>query len=236
MASTAVNSPNRLVSPRAWMSEGRRTSRAWGRMVPQDAVRRGRRVAGNRRAARRETCYDAVAHRVPTRHPDTARLDPWPPSPNRSPKLLDAALVGELTVVDGSGRPVTYPLIPLWDGEKVYLTSSTLFSRKLEHIRGNPKVSLSITDPVAVGGAHRPGDDPGRRPGHRRGPARRLGAAPPDLGEEGAVDRLLPQGAGRAAAVLRAGADRDHAAPRPLLADGDTSTAPQRDHVGEEAA
>src|SRR6478672_9411581 len=68
-------------------------------------------------------------------------------------ELLDAALVGELTVIDGAGRPVTYPLIPLWDGEKVYMTSSSLFSRKLEHIRGNSKVSLSITDPTAVGGA-----------------------------------------------------------------------------------
>jgi general stress protein 26 len=68
-------------------------------------------------------------------------------------RLLDAALVGELTVVDGAGRPVTYPLIPLWDGERVFLTSSTLFSRKLEHIKSNPKVSLSITDPIAVGGA-----------------------------------------------------------------------------------
>lgn len=67
-------------------------------------------------------------------------------------RLLDAALVGELTVIDGRGRPVTYPLIPLYDGERVYLTSSTLFSRKLEHIAGNPRVSLSITDPVAVGG------------------------------------------------------------------------------------
>src|ERR671921_2240973 len=66
--------------------------------------------------------------------------------------LLDVALVGELTVVDGRGRPVTYPLIPLYDGEKVYLTSSVLFSRKLEHIRANPRVSLSITDPVAVEG------------------------------------------------------------------------------------
>ena len=28
-------------------------------------------------------------------------------------ELLEAALVGELTVVDGDGRPVTYPLIPL---------------------------------------------------------------------------------------------------------------------------
>jgi general stress protein 26 len=66
--------------------------------------------------------------------------------------LLEAALVGELTVVDAGGRPVTYPLIPLYDGERIYLTSSTLFSRKLEHIKANPKVSLSITDPVAVGG------------------------------------------------------------------------------------
>jgi general stress protein 26 len=67
-------------------------------------------------------------------------------------QLLEAALVGELTVVDATGHPVTYPLLPLYDGEKIYLTSSTLFSRKLEHIKGNPKVSLSITDPIAVGG------------------------------------------------------------------------------------
>ena len=76
------------------------------------------------------------------------------PIPAPVEALLDAALVGELTVVDAAGRPVTYPLIPLYDrgSGKVYLTSSTLFSRKLEHIAGNPKVSLSITDPVAVGG------------------------------------------------------------------------------------
>ena len=67
-------------------------------------------------------------------------------------RLLDVALVGELTVVRDDGRPVTYPLIPLYDGERIYLTSSALFSRKLDHIRSNPKVGLSITDPVAVGG------------------------------------------------------------------------------------
>ncbi len=66
--------------------------------------------------------------------------------------LLASALVGELTVVDTSGRPITYPLIPLYDGERIYLTSSTLFSRKLEHIKVNPKVALSITDPIATGG------------------------------------------------------------------------------------
>ena len=49
-------------------------------------------------------------------------------------ELLDRALVAELTVVDANGRPVTYPLIPLYDGQRLYMTSSTLFSRKLEHI------------------------------------------------------------------------------------------------------
>jgi general stress protein 26 len=75
-----------------------------------------------------------------------------PTLPDPVEELLEAALVGELTVVGPNGRPITYPLIPLYDGEKIYLTSSSLFSRKLDHIRANPKVALSITDPVAVGG------------------------------------------------------------------------------------
>jgi hypothetical protein len=58
--------------------------------------------------------------------------------PAPATELLEAALVAELTVVDPTGRPVTYPLIPLWDGERVYMTSSTLFSRKLEHIGHDP--------------------------------------------------------------------------------------------------
>ena len=65
-------------------------------------------------------------------------------------ELLNEALVSELTVIDPSGRPVTHPLIPLYDGEVIYLTSSILFSKKLEHIKANPKVSISISDPVAV--------------------------------------------------------------------------------------
>lgn len=65
-------------------------------------------------------------------------------------ELLDAALVGELTVIDGHGRPITYPLIPLYDGRRIFMTSSVLFSRKLEHIKANPRVSVSITDPVGA--------------------------------------------------------------------------------------
>jgi general stress protein 26 len=70
--------------------------------------------------------------------------------PEAIEELLNSALVGELTVIDDRGRPVTHPLIPLYDGEKIYMTSSVLFSRKLEHIKANPKVSVSITDPNAV--------------------------------------------------------------------------------------
>ena len=72
--------------------------------------------------------------------------------PSPAAELLERALVAELTVIDATGRPVTYPLIPLWDGERIYMTSSTLFSRKLEHIAANQKVSLSVTDPISVGG------------------------------------------------------------------------------------
>jgi general stress protein 26 len=69
-------------------------------------------------------------------------------------ELLGAALVSELTVIDQDGGLVTHPLIPFYDGELIYLTSSVLFSKKLEHIKANPKVSLSISDPVAVNVEH----------------------------------------------------------------------------------
>jgi general stress protein 26 len=67
-------------------------------------------------------------------------------------ELLHKALVCELTVIGSKGEPVTHPLIPLWDGERIYMTSSVLFSKKLEHIKRNGKVSLSITDPIATAG------------------------------------------------------------------------------------
>ena len=67
-------------------------------------------------------------------------------------RLLEVALVGELTVVSRTGRPITHPLIPLYDGERIYLHSSTLFSKKLEHIKRNPRVALALSDPVAMKG------------------------------------------------------------------------------------
>ena len=74
----------------------------------------------------------------------------WLPPPVE--QLLEVALVGELTVVGRSGRPITHPLIPLYHDGRIYLHSSTLFSKKLEHIKRDPRVSLAITDPVATKG------------------------------------------------------------------------------------
>ena len=74
----------------------------------------------------------------------------WLPEPVE--RLLGVALVGELTVVGRNGRPIAHPLIPLYDGEHIYLHSSTLFSKKLEHIKRDPRVSLALTDPVAMNG------------------------------------------------------------------------------------
>ncbi len=70
--------------------------------------------------------------------------------PARVVSLLNAALVAELTVVDQRGRLHTDPLIPMWDGTHIIMTSSILFSRKLERIKHNPKVSVSLSDPVGI--------------------------------------------------------------------------------------
>jgi general stress protein 26 len=74
----------------------------------------------------------------------------WLPAPVE--RLLEVALVGELTVIGRNGRPITHPLIPLYDGERIYLHSSTLFSKKLEHIKRDARVALALTDPVAMKG------------------------------------------------------------------------------------
>ena len=70
-------------------------------------------------------------------------------------EVLNAALVCEFTVVTAAGRPVSHPMIPLYDGEKLYLHSSILFSRKLAHVRENPKVSVAVTDLGATHGDER---------------------------------------------------------------------------------
>src|SRR5438309_568770 len=70
------------------------------------------------------------------------------------------------------------------------------------------------------GRPNRPRHDPGRCAGDRGGSPRRLGAAAPDLGAEGTIDRVLPHATGGPAAVLRAVADRDRSPPGPVLGRG----------------
>jgi len=72
--------------------------------------------------------------------------------PDEVRELLETALVAELTVAAGDRRPMTYPLIPLYDQGRIYMSSSVLFSRKLEHLKRDGRVSVSITDPQSSGG------------------------------------------------------------------------------------
>ena len=66
-------------------------------------------------------------------------------------RLIDAALVGELSVIGPDGSPITYPMVPLLWGDRIFLTSSVLDSVKVAHIEANPRVSFSITDMDAIG-------------------------------------------------------------------------------------
>jgi general stress protein 26 len=156
--------------------------------------------------------------------------------PTPAAELLERALVAELTVVDPTGRPVTYPLIPLWDGERIYMTSSTLFSRKLEHVGRNPNVAVSVTDPVAVGGRE-----------DRvtvQGTARVIDDDP-----HGGWERLLPIWSAKEPAIVAFLKERValplfferaliEITPRRVLywADGSSSSVPAVTVVGEEAA
>lgn len=72
--------------------------------------------------------------------------------PSTITEIFENALVCEFTVQSQSGRPITHPLIPLYNSEngKLYLTSSVLFSKKLDHIRKNPKVAALFSNRAAL--------------------------------------------------------------------------------------
>jgi len=67
-------------------------------------------------------------------------------------EVLENALVCEFTVISPSGRPVTHPLLPLYDAEdgRLFVTSSVLFSKKLDHIKKNPKVSVLFSNRAGI--------------------------------------------------------------------------------------
>jgi nitroimidazol reductase NimA-like FMN-containing flavoprotein (pyridoxamine 5'-phosphate oxidase superfamily) len=68
-------------------------------------------------------------------------------------EVFDKALVCEFTVISPSGRPITHPLLPLYDSEegRLYVTSSVLFSKKLEHIKRNPHVAVLFSNKAGIG-------------------------------------------------------------------------------------
>jgi len=63
-------------------------------------------------------------------------------------ETLENALICEFTVISPTGRPITHPLLPLYDSDesRLYVTSSVLFSKKLDHIKKNPKVSALFSN------------------------------------------------------------------------------------------
>jgi hypothetical protein len=68
--------------------------------------------------------------------------------PSEVTEVFDNALVCEFTVISPSGRPVPHPLLPLYDNQegRLFVTSSVLFSRKLNHIKKNSKISALFSN------------------------------------------------------------------------------------------
>ena len=55
--------------------------------------------------------------------------------PERIERILDGALVCELTVISRVGRTMSHRMIPLYDGEKLYLQLERPVLQKLTHIQ-----------------------------------------------------------------------------------------------------
>jgi general stress protein 26 len=70
------------------------------------------------------------------------RLPPWVQD------TFNSYLVCEFTTIK-NGKPVTLPLLPFYlpDTGKLVVTSSILFSKKIEHMKENPKVSMLFSNP-----------------------------------------------------------------------------------------
>ena len=76
--------------------------------------------------------------------------------PNWVRQVFDSYLVCEFTTIS-NGNPVTLPLLPFYDSGsgRLVVTSSILFSRKVENLRKNPRVSMLFSNPEgATTGKH----------------------------------------------------------------------------------
>lgn len=70
------------------------------------------------------------------------------PIPAYVEEVFSGALVAILSYLDSKGWISSHPMLPLYDPAKqrLYFTSSILFSKKLEHIKRNPRVSVLFTN------------------------------------------------------------------------------------------
>jgi nitroimidazol reductase NimA-like FMN-containing flavoprotein (pyridoxamine 5'-phosphate oxidase superfamily) len=70
--------------------------------------------------------------------------------PHAIAEVLSQALVAILNIKKGDGEIISHPILPLYENNKIYFTSSILFSKKIEAIRKNNKVSLFINDEAGI--------------------------------------------------------------------------------------
>ncbi len=72
--------------------------------------------------------------------------------PSWTRDVFENYLICEFTTISG-GKPVTFPLLFFYEPTTgvFTVTSSILFSRKIEHIKENSKVSLLFSNPTGSG-------------------------------------------------------------------------------------
>ena len=72
--------------------------------------------------------------------------------PSWANEVFERYLICEFTTIS-NGKPVTFPLLYFYEpATGVFtVTSSILFSRKIEHIKDNTKVSLLLSNPTGSG-------------------------------------------------------------------------------------
>ncbi len=67
-------------------------------------------------------------------------------------EVFEKYLICEFTTIS-SGKPVTFPMLYFYEANsgKFTVTSSILFSKKVENMKNNPKVSLLFSNPEGSG-------------------------------------------------------------------------------------
>lgn len=67
-------------------------------------------------------------------------------------RVLEEALVAELSFLDDEGRIKVHPMLPLYERgmKEIIFTSSVLFSEKVKQIKRNPKVTVFIYNEAGI--------------------------------------------------------------------------------------